>query len=84
MLSRLALGSIQPPVSWVPEGLKWQRREADHYQVVPESRKRRFIHADPHIPFIFIASCLVKHGDKFTFTRYVSQATINIVCNSVT
>jgi hypothetical protein len=55
MSSRLALGSIQPPIQWVPsalpKGVKRPEREADHLPPTSaEVKKRGCIHRLLHTP----------------------------------
>jgi hypothetical protein len=69
----MALGPTQPPIQWVPGavplGLKQLGREADHSP--PSSAEVRMRGAIPLLPqYIFMAWCLVKHRDNFTFTFY--------------
>jgi hypothetical protein len=70
-VSRTAVGPTQPPIQWVPGalslGVKWPGREATtHLHLVPRSRMRGAIPPLPH--YVFVAWCLVKHRDNFTFT----------------
>jgi hypothetical protein len=69
-VSRLALGPTQPPIQWVPEtlslGVKWSGHEAEHSP--PSSAKvKECVELYLH-PNVFMAWCLVKHRDNFTFT----------------
>jgi hypothetical protein len=68
--SRTALGPIQPPIQWVPGtlslGVKRLGREADHsppYSAEVKECVELYLH--PH--YAFMAWCLVKHKDNFTF-----------------
>jgi hypothetical protein len=93
--SRPALEPRQSPIHWVTwavsRGVKRQRREADHLELVPRSRKRGSIHPLSHTPSCHSAY-LVKHKDKFTFTFYVlsnnrttnkAQIAINYECYTI-
>jgi hypothetical protein len=69
--SRTALGSIQPPMQWVPGalsmGVKRPEREADHSP--PSSAEVKNTWSYTSTPqYVFMAWCLVKHRDNFTFT----------------
>jgi hypothetical protein len=54
-----------PPIQWVPValplGVKRPVREADHSPASSAEVKE----------YAFMAWCLVKHGDNFTFTFYM-------------
>jgi hypothetical protein len=68
--SRMALGPIQPPIQWVPEalslGVKRPGREADHSPPsIAEVKNARSYTSTPQ--YVFMAWCLVKHSDNFTF-----------------
>jgi hypothetical protein len=70
-VSRTALGPIQPPIQWVPRalflGVKRPRREADHSP--PSSAEVKNAWSYTSTPqYVFMAWCLVKHRDNFTFT----------------
>jgi hypothetical protein len=61
----------QPPIQWVPGalslGVKRSGREADHSP--PSSAKVKNAWSYTSTPqYIFMAWCLVKHRDNFTFT----------------
>jgi hypothetical protein len=69
--SRTALGPTQSPIQWIPGaislGIKLPGREADHSP--PSSAEVKNAWSYISTPqYVFIAWCLVKHKDKFTFT----------------
>jgi hypothetical protein len=68
--SRTALVPIEPPIQWVPEalslGVKRSAREADHSP--PSNAEVQECVALYLLPqYVFMAWCLVKHRDNFTF-----------------
>jgi hypothetical protein len=67
--SRLALGPTQPSVEWVPgalsPGVKQQGREADHPP--PSGARVKNGGAIPPLLHVFMAWCLIKHKDNFSF-----------------
>jgi hypothetical protein len=68
-VSRMALGSTQPPIQWIPGalslGVKQLGHEADHSP--PSSAKVNNSWSYTSTPqYIFVAWCLVKHRDNFT------------------
>jgi hypothetical protein len=70
-VSRTALGPTQPPIQWEPGaislGVKRPGREADHPP--PSSAEVKNAWSYTSIPeYVFMAWCLVKHRDNFTFT----------------
>jgi hypothetical protein len=70
--SRTTLGPIQPPIQWVAGalflGLKRPGREAD--QLPPSSAEVNTAWSYTSTPQqAFMAWCLVKHSDNFTFIR---------------
>jgi hypothetical protein len=70
-MSRPALGLTQPPIQWIPGalslGLKRPGREADHSP--PSSAEVKNAWSYTSTPqYVFVAWCLVKHRDNFTFT----------------
>jgi hypothetical protein len=76
-VSRTALGPTQPPIQWVPGalslGVKWPGREADLSTPSSPEVKECVELAIPPLPqYAFVAWCLVKHRDNFTF--YVRSA----------
>jgi hypothetical protein len=73
---RMALGSIQPSIQWVPGalslGVKRPGREADHS---PPSSAEVNVWSYTSTPlYAFMAWCLVKHRDNFTFTLIFTHA----------
>jgi hypothetical protein len=69
--SGAALGPAQPPVRWVPGalslGMRRPVREADH--PTPSSAEVKNAWSYNSTPqYAFMAWCLVKHRDIFTFT----------------
>jgi hypothetical protein len=73
-VSRTALGPTQPPIQWVAGvlslGVERPARElTTHLHLVPRSRMHGAI--PPFPQYIFMARCLVKHRDNFTFVQYV-------------
>jgi hypothetical protein len=68
--SRKALRSTQPPIKLVPGalslGVKRPEREADHSP--PSSAEvKEHVELYLHSQYTFMALCLVKHRDNFTF-----------------
>jgi hypothetical protein len=67
-MSRMALEPIQPPIEWVPGalslGVKWLGHEADHS---PPSRAKNAWSYTSTPQYAFMAWCLLKHRDNFTF-----------------
>jgi hypothetical protein len=66
-----ALGTTQPPVQWVPGalslGVKLQGREADQSPPSSAEIKNAWSYFS-NTQYVFMAWCLVKHRDNFTFT----------------
>jgi hypothetical protein len=62
--SRPALGPTQPPVQWVLEALSPGIKLTTHLNIVP---RLRICGAVPPFSHVFMAWCLVKHRDNFTF-----------------
>jgi hypothetical protein len=73
IMSRLALGPIQPPVQWVPGalslGVKRPGREPDH--LPPSSAEVKNAWSYTSAPqYAFTGWCLVKHRDNFSFILF--------------
>jgi hypothetical protein len=73
-LSRPALIPTHPPIQWVPgalsSGVKQSGHETNHSP--PSSVEVKYAWCYTSIPqYIFMAWCLVKHRDNFTFTLLV-------------
>jgi hypothetical protein len=70
-VSRTALGPTQPPIKWVSGalslGVKRPRREADHSPPLSVRSKNAWSYTSTP-QYVFMAWCLVKHRDNFTFT----------------
>jgi hypothetical protein len=81
IMFRPALGPTQPPLHWVPGalslGVKRLRREADHSH--PSSADVKNAWSYTSIPqYVFMAWCLVKHRDNFTFYTWLWDKPENI------
>jgi hypothetical protein len=69
--SRPALGPTQPPIQWVPDTLSPRvKRPGRNYRHSPPSSAEfknawRFTSRPQQV---FVAWCVVKHGDNFTFS----------------
>jgi hypothetical protein len=72
-VSRQALGPTQPPAQWVPEvlspGVRWPGREADRLPPSIAQFKNTWSYISTP-PYVFMEWCLVKHRDKFTYTKW--------------
>jgi hypothetical protein len=81
--SRTALGPTQPPIQWVPGalslGVKRPGREADHSPPSSAEVKNAWSYTSTP-PYAFMAWCLVKHRDNFTFTRLLWNPLSPIPC----
>jgi hypothetical protein len=70
-LSRTALGPTQPPIQWVRGalslGVKRPGHEADHSHPSGAAVKNSWNYTSTP-QYVFVAWCLVKHRDNFTFT----------------
>jgi hypothetical protein len=68
---RPALGPTQPPIEQIPValtlGVKRPKREADHSPLSNVKVKSAWSHTSTP-QYIFLAWCLAKHRDSFTFT----------------
>jgi hypothetical protein len=71
--SRPALRPTQPPIQWVPWalslGIKRPGREADHSPPISAEVKKTWVYISTPA-YAFIALCLIKHRDNFTFLRW--------------
>jgi hypothetical protein len=70
--SRTALGPTQPPIQWVRgsfRGVKRPGREADH-SFPSSSEAKNAWSSTSTSQYVFMAWCLVKKRDKFTFTYH--------------
>jgi hypothetical protein len=74
IMFRTALGPTQSPIQLVPGAVslrvKWLGREADHSPPSSAEVKNAWSYT-PLPQYIFMAWCLVKHRDSFTFYIYV-------------
>jgi hypothetical protein len=70
-VSRTALGPTQPPIQWVTGalslGVKRLGREADHSPPSCAEVKNAWSYTSTP-QYVFVAWCLVKHRDNFTFS----------------
>jgi hypothetical protein len=68
---RTTLGPTQPPIQWVPGALslrvKRPGREADHSLLSSAESMNAWSYTST-LQYAFMAWCLVKHRDNFTFT----------------
>jgi hypothetical protein len=74
--SRPALGPTQPPIQWVP-GMKLPGREVDHSYPFSAEVKNTWRYTST-LPYVFMAWCLVKHRDNFTFNFYLTPQTSGV------
>jgi hypothetical protein len=69
--SRMALGPTQPPIQWVPGalslGIKQPGHEANHSPPSSAEVENAWSHTSTP-QYVFMAWCLVKYRDNFTFT----------------
>jgi hypothetical protein len=72
-VSRTALGPTQPPIQWIPgvfPGVKQLGREADHSPPTSAGVKNAWNYTFTS-QYTFMAWCLVKHRDNFTFYLHI-------------
>jgi hypothetical protein len=78
-MSRLALWPAQPPIQWILEavslGVNWLGHEADHSPLSSAKVKKAWSYTSTP-PYVFIAWCLVKHRDNFTFNLPYTHFTV--------
>jgi hypothetical protein len=79
-MSRPAPGPTQPPLQWVPgavsPGINRPGREADHSPPSSTEVKRITGAIPPFPPYVFMAWCLVKHRDNFTFNFVTTSISV--------
>jgi hypothetical protein len=68
--SKLALGPTQPPSGVLPPGVEWPEDEADHLPLSSAEVKNTWSCKSTAL-YVFIACCLIKHRDNFTFISNV-------------
>jgi hypothetical protein len=78
-VSRTVLGPTRPPIQWVPGtlalGVKRPGREADDSP--PSSAEVKNAWSYTFTPqYVFMAWCLVKHRDNFTFFYFICFVTL--------
>jgi hypothetical protein len=83
--SRSAVGSTQPPIQRVPwtlsRGVRREGREADHSS--PSSAEVKNVWTYTSTPqYVFLAWCLVKYRDNFTFYLYPSSRPLPPKCTA--
>jgi hypothetical protein len=85
---RMAMGPTQPPIQWVAGalslGVKRLRREAGHSPLSSAEVKNAWSYISTP-QYVFMAWCLVKHKDNFTFTllRFLFSLLIHIHSESL-
>jgi len=76
--SRSALAPTQPPIQWVSEalsrGVMRPGREAGHSHSSGAEVKNAWSYTST-LSYVFMAWCLVKHRDNFTFNHFKSVRT---------
>jgi hypothetical protein len=76
--SRTAQRPTQPPIQWVPGPLslevKRSGRESDHSPPSSAEVKNAWSYTSTS-QYVFMAWCLVKHSDNFTFTEFRTRTT---------
>jgi hypothetical protein len=70
---KVAQGLTQPPIQWVLGALPWEVKQTglgvNHSLPLPRLRVYGTISPIPQ--YVFMAWCLVKHRDNFTFTFFL-------------
>jgi hypothetical protein len=78
--SRTDLGPTQPPIQWVTggsfPGVKRPGRKSDHSPPSSAEGQECLCVILPLSHCVFMAWCLVKHRDNFTFTLFLSVSDI--------
>jgi hypothetical protein len=64
--SSLALGPTQPSSGVLSPRVEWPEGEADHLPLTSAEVKNAW-RCKPTALYVFIACCLIKHRDNFTF-----------------
>jgi hypothetical protein len=77
----IILMPTQPPIQWVPGALSLGVKQLGHeaYHLSPSSAKVKNVWSYTPTPhYVFMAWCLVKHRDNFTFTLLFNKLVMDL------